>query len=144
MLATAFTALAVFTTAGQHVSAVAAASGGGGSTSAGTSTVKSTGKGHVCGSGADAYKPAIDLGCQGKGNPIADASFAIIRFLSDGVGLVVVASLIWGGILYTASQGNPQDTAKAVTRIRSSIIALLVFLFGYAILNYLIPGQFLQ
>jgi TRAP-type C4-dicarboxylate transport system permease small subunit len=98
----------------------------------------------TCGSGDTKTTTAIDIGCQGKGNAIADMLFAIIRILSYGVGLVVIASIVLAGIQYSASQGNPQETAKAVNRIRSSVFALLIYIFGFAILNYLIPGAFLH
>ncbi|HET9098142.1 MAG TPA: hypothetical protein VFN51_00840 [Candidatus Saccharimonadales bacterium] len=99
-----------------------------------------------CGSQASGtqYKPAIDIGCQGKGNAIGDMLFAFVRFLSDGVGLVVIGSIIVGGISYITSEGNPQQTAKAVTRIKSAIIALFLYIFAYAILNYLVPGMVLH
>ena len=101
--------------------------------------------GHQCGaSDQDPYTPAIDIGCKGKGNPIMDALFGIIRFLSDGVGLVVIGSIIVGGIQYSGSRGDPQSTAMAINRIRSSLFALLIFIFAYAMLNYLIPGAVLQ
>jgi hypothetical protein len=96
--------------------------------------------GSTCGSGNDAYTPAIDIGCRGQGNPIADALFGIIRILSDGVGLVVVASIIVGGIQYSASRGDPQSTAMAINRIRSSLFALLIYIFAYAFLNFLLPN----
>lgn len=101
--------------------------------------------GQQCGApDQDPYTPAIDIGCQGKGNPIMDALFGIIRFLSDGVGLVVIGSIIVGGIQYSGSRGDPQATAMAINRIRSSLFALLLFIFAYAMLNYLIPGAVLQ
>lgn len=101
----------------------------------------------VCGGTVDGQDEsvgvAIKIGCKGKGNPIADATFAIIRILSDGVGLVVIGSIVYGGIQYTGSRGDPQSTALAVNRIRSSLFALLLYIFGYAILNYIIPAGFL-
>jgi len=99
-----------------------------------------------CGGGAGetSVTTSIDIGCRGIGNPIADAAFAIIRFLSDGVGLVIIASLIWGGIQYSASRGDPQATASAIDRLRANIVALLIFIFSYAILNYIIPAGFLK
>ncbi|HUC88238.1 MAG TPA: hypothetical protein VMR95_03770 [Candidatus Binatia bacterium] len=99
-----------------------------------------------CGGGAGntQISTSIDFGCQAKGNPILDMLFAIIRLLSDGVGIVVIASVIVGGIQYTTSAGDPNASAKAMTRIRSSLTALLIFIFAYAILNYVIPGGFLQ
>lgn len=102
----------------------------------------------VCGGKVDGRDVAVGLsikiGCQGKGNPIADMAFAVIRILSNGVGIVIIASIIYGGIQYTGSRGDPQATAMAVNRIRSSVFALLLFIFGYAILNYLIPAGFLR
>jgi len=86
----------------------------------------------------------VDFGCQGKGPAILDLTFGVIQFLSDGVGLVVVASLVYAGIQYITSSGDPQATAAAVKRIRSSVTALILFIFAYAILNYVIPGQVLQ
>jgi hypothetical protein len=97
--------------------------------------------GHQCGAnGQNPYTPSIDLGCKGKGNPILDTLFGVIHFLSDGVGLVVIGSIIVGGIQYSGSRGDPQSTAKAINRIRSSVFALLIFIFAYAAINYIIPG----
>jgi len=87
--------------------------------------------GDVCGGNTPGHDYAsihtsINFGCRGKGNAIMDLLFAIIRFLTTGVGLVLVASLVWGGIQYTSSRGDPQATAKAIQRIRANVIALLV------------------
>jgi hypothetical protein len=100
----------------------------------------------VCGdeNSDNAVRTSINIGCQGRGNPILDMLFAFIRFLTTGVGLVLIASLIYGGIQYSLSRGDPQSTKIALTRIRSVIGALLLFVFAYAILNYLIPGQVLK
>jgi hypothetical protein len=107
--------------------------------------------GLVCGGGKDAYGKAnptvrmsFNLGCTGHGNPILDVTFAIIRFLSAGVGLVIVGSMIVAGIQYIGSRGDPNATAQAINRIRSNVIALLLYIFGFAILNYIIPGQLLK
>ena len=99
----------------------------------------------ACGSGSDAYTPSIDIGCTGKiANPIIDATFAVIRFLTNGVGLIIIGSIIVGGIQYTASRGDPQATAAAIQRLQSTVVALVIFIFGYAILNYVIPKGFFQ
>lgn len=101
--------------------------------------------GTTCGNAKDgAVKVSVDIGCKGVGNPIMDALFAIIRFLSDGVGLVVIASIVWAGIQYSASKGNPSETAKAIQRIQNTLIALLIYIFGYALLNYIIPAGVLK
>lgn len=100
--------------------------------------------GTICGSNPS-VKTSIDLGCTGKvHNPIMDMVFGIIRFLSDGVGLIVVGSIIVAGIQYSSAHGDPQASANARNRIRSSVFALLLYIFAYAILNYVIPKGFFQ
>lgn len=99
---------------------------------------------HICGSADTAYRPSIELGCQGKGNAIMDLLFAAIRFLSYGVGLAITASLVWAGIQYAGSNGDPNAHATAVKRIQSNVAALMFFIFAYAIINYLVPGTLLR
>jgi hypothetical protein len=98
----------------------------------------------LCGSGNNAINTSIDFGCKGAGNPIVDLTFAIIRFLSYGVGLVITFSLVVAGLQYIGSQGNSENTNNAISRIRSSIIALILYIFAFAILNYIVPGQVLK
>lgn len=100
-----------------------------------------------CGDGESKVKISFDIGCKGEGggieNPITDAAFAIIRFLTVGVGLIIVGSLIVAGIQYTTSRGDPQATAAAISRIKSNITAFLIYVFSFALLNYLIPRGFI-
>lgn len=112
--------------------------GGGGGVSSGGS--------HQCGdpNKYPGVKTIIDLGCTGHGNPVLDMVFGIIKFLSYGVGLVIVASMIYAGIMYTSSRGDPNATAQAIGRIRANVVALLLFVFAFAILNYVVPGQLLK
>lgn len=123
---------------------------------------------YQCGAGSSAVQTSIDLGCKGDvcnpnnssydpsdkyctdtsdtlgSDSITDMTFAIIKLLSDGVGLVVIASLTVAGIQFTSSRGDPQSTATAIKRIQSNVLALFIFFFAYAVLNYLVPGQILQ
>lgn len=101
-----------------------------------------------CGKGDGAVETSINFGCKGD-NCTADncgagidAAFAIIRFLSAGVGLAVVASLVYAGIQYIGSRGDPTAVQLAQERIRNTLIALIIFIFSYAILNYIIPTGF--
>jgi hypothetical protein len=97
-----------------------------------------------CGGGGDQVKTAIDIGCKGKGNPVTDMLFAFIRFLSNGAGLVIIGSFILGGIQFSAARGDPQAAANAIKRIQGTVVALIFFIFGYALLNYVIPAGFLK
>ena len=97
----------------------------------------------TCGEAKDerpAVTTSIDFGCKGDGNPINDMLFAVLRFLITGVGIVVVAMVIVGGIQYTFSQGEPQNQAKARQRIMAALSALLLYVFTFAILQWLVPG----
>ncbi len=63
-----------------------------------------------------------------------------IQLVSAMVGIAITISIVIGGIQYGSSAGDPQAVAAAKARIRNAIIALLSFLFLYALLNFLIPG----
>lgn len=68
----------------------------------------------------------------------------IINFLSILVGLVVTLAIVIAGIQYITANGNPQQVASAKGRIFNAILALMLFLFGWALLNWLIPGGVLN
>lgn len=63
-----------------------------------------------------------------------------INFLAAFVGLAVVITIIIAGIQYGGSAGDAQKVTAAKNRIRNAVVALLMFLFLYALLNFLIPG----
>lgn len=63
-----------------------------------------------------------------------------INVLSALAGIIIVGSIIYAGIQYSMSGSDPQKVSAAKDRIRNAIIALIFFIFGYAIINYLIPG----
>ncbi len=63
-----------------------------------------------------------------------------IRVLSIVVGLVVAASLVMGGIQYSASAGDPGRASAAKSRITNTLLAFMAYAFLYAFLNFLIPG----
>lgn len=59
------------------------------------------------------------------------------------VGAVVVLSIVISGIQYMTAGDNPQKVAKAKHRIMSALLALLVFLFMWAFLQWVVPGGLL-
>lgn len=63
-----------------------------------------------------------------------------INFLSAIAGIAIIGSIIYGGIQYSMAGSDPQKVSAAKNRMRDAIIALLFFLFGYGLLNYLVPG----
>lgn len=93
-------------------------------------------------------KTAFNYGCKGtdannqkvEKNPIYAVLTRIINFLAAGVGLVVAGGIILGAITYINANGNSQKTQQGVSMIVNSFIGLGLFIFMYAILNYLVPG----
>lgn len=63
-----------------------------------------------------------------------------IRALSGIVGVVVVAMIVIGGIQYSATGGDPGAVASAKKRIVNALLALVIYIFSFALLQYLIPG----
>lgn len=73
-------------------------------------------------------------------NPIVDDIQKVVNFLSAGVGIMVITFLIVGGIQYMAAGDNPTAVGEAKKRIFNALIALVVFIFTTAFLQWLIPG----
>jgi hypothetical protein len=71
---------------------------------------------------------------------ILDYLTLFIKFLSGLVGVIVVAMITVGGIQYTASADDPNAVNAAKKRIFNAIMALAIYFFIFAILQYLIPG----
>lgn len=63
-----------------------------------------------------------------------------IKLLSVLVGLAVTFGIIYGGIEYTMSAGDPQKAQKGRKHILDAVIALISYSLIFAFLNFLIPG----
>ena len=72
--------------------------------------------------------------------PIVKDIQSIVDFLSIGVGIIVIAMIIIGGIQYSMAGDSPDATGKAKTKITNALIALFVYLFMFAFLQWIIPG----
>ncbi len=66
-------------------------------------------------------------------NPAIEAVTAIF-------GLIAIASLIMGGIQYSASAGDPQKVSEAKKRISNTLLAIIAYLLLFSFLQFLIPG----
>ena len=86
-------------------------------------------------------KVGFKIGCNHNfENAALDATFALLRFITVGVGIAAVASIIVAGIQYTTSQGNPQKAAAALKRVTSAVLGLVIYFFIFAIIQWLVPG----
>jgi len=63
-----------------------------------------------------------------------------INALSRLVGVVVVIMIIVGGIQYSSAGSDPQKIASAKSKITNALLALLVYIFMYAFLQWVVPG----
>jgi hypothetical protein len=63
-----------------------------------------------------------------------------INIMSVVFGLIAIISLILGGISYTTSEGDPQKTSRAKSRIANTIFAIIGYIFLYSFLQFIVPG----
>jgi len=63
-----------------------------------------------------------------------------INFLSALAGIIFVASIMIAGFQYMTGRDNAGQIQKAKSRIVMTLVALVIYIFMYALLNFLIPG----
>lgn len=64
----------------------------------------------------------------------------VARLLSGSVGGVIVLMVVISGIQYILSVGNPSRVQSAKSRLSNAIIALVLFVMAFAIINFIVPG----
>lgn len=113
------------------------------SVSAGTGDPEaSTGGGGSEESGACGVETTI-LQCNGgdsNENPIIRTFMEIFDFFAVGIGILVVIGIIIGGIKYVTANGNTSQAEQGITTIVNAVIGLLLFIFMFALVNWLVPG----
>jgi len=89
--------------------------------------------------------PAPALACS-RSNCDLVATYVnpLINLLSVVFGLIAVASIIMGGIQFSASEGDPQKASRAKNRISNTIVAIFAYALLYGFLEFLVPGGFLH
>lgn len=113
------------------------------------------GTGNGGGSGATDDASRFEESCEDRGNCCEEANLSsdncvivdylvtFTRVLSGIVGIVIVIMIAVGGIQYSAARDNPQAVVAARGRIINALVALVLYLFSFAILQWLIPGGIL-
>lgn len=94
------------------------------------------------GSGSNRDTNIIACNTQG-GNPAMSIILQVTNFLAIGVGIAVVGGIVWGALMYISSNGDAAKTKQAITIIVNAVIGLLLFIFGWALVNALVPGGLL-
>jgi hypothetical protein len=63
-----------------------------------------------------------------------------LNIMLAGVGVLALAGIVWGAILYMSAGGSPEQTKKAMGIFTNVVIGLVAFAGMWALLNFLIPG----
>lgn len=63
-----------------------------------------------------------------------------VNILIAGVGVLALAGLVYGAILYTSAGGSTEQIKKARTIFTNVVIGVIAFGAMYILLNFLIPG----
>lgn len=64
----------------------------------------------------------------------------LISLLAAATGIVITIAIIYGGIEYITSTGDPQRAASGRNRIIQALIALAAFMLLYGFLGFILPG----
>ena len=75
-------------------------------------------------------------------NDLMPQANAIINVVIGVIGFVAVAFIIFGGVQYTTSAGDPGKVKKAKDTILYGIIGLVVSMLAYAIVNFVLANVF--
>jgi type IV secretion system pilin len=68
---------------------------------------------------------------------------SVLKLASEAVAAVVLLMIVIAGVQYIVSGANPAQVKAAKDRLTNAIIALVLFLLMFAILDYLLPGGIL-
>ncbi len=93
---------------------------------------------------------ASDAKCSGDPDCVVDQTAAncgitrylnmFVNILTGLVGIAIVGSIIVGGIQYSMSAGDAQAVGAAKKRISNALLALLIYSFTFAFLQWIVPG----
>lgn len=75
-------------------------------------------------------------------NDLMAQANTIINVVIGVIGFVAVAFIIFGGVQYTTSAGDPGKVKKAKDTILYGIIGLVVSMLAYAIVNFVLANVF--
>ncbi len=99
-----------------------------------------------CG-GVDTYFGIFTALCEGadkkaggNASPIIFIGLAIVGWITALVAIAVAGGVMYGGFLYLTARDNTGQTQKGIVVITNSVVALIVWVFAYALINFIVPG----
>lgn len=63
-----------------------------------------------------------------------------VNILTAGVGVLALAGIVYGAVLYTSAGGNPEQVKKARTIFTNVVIGVVAFAGMFTLLNFIVPG----
>jgi len=88
-----------------------------------------------------ANTPDSNIGINTANNTLIDTYLnPLIKLLSVLVGVAVTFGVIYGGIEYSMSAGDPQKASNGRKHIRNAVLALVAYALTLGFLNFIIPG----
>jgi hypothetical protein len=83
----------------------------------------------------------VDVGAGGVENTgLWSILITVINILTAGVGVVALAGIVYGSILYTSAGGNQEQVKKAMGIFTNVVVGIIAFAGMWALLNFLVPG----
>ncbi len=75
-----------------------------------------------------------------KGTGLWAILLIAVNILTAGVGVLALAGIVYGAILYTSAGGNAEQVKKAMGVFTNVVIGVVAFGAMFALLNFLVPG----
>jgi hypothetical protein len=101
--------------------------------------------------GCGGVKTYFNFGCGnsdkekgGSNSPIIKLLQTIINWMTAIVSTIVVFAIVYGGFLYATAGDRADQQKTAITVITDAVIALILLVLMYSILNFVIPGGIFQ
>lgn len=123
--------------------------GGGGGTDPGSGGGGSTGDNSNCAPGLSSFLGLRSwdacLTKDSKGVPqiksiedVGKIAMLVVEFLIKISGYIAVGFIVWGGIKYLKSQGDPGETTQARQIITNALMGLVLCMLGVAIIQFIV------
>jgi hypothetical protein len=68
----------------------------------------------------------------------------VIKILTGGIGVLAIAGIVYGSIMYTTAAGSPEQVKKAIEIFRNVVIGIVAYALMFGFLNFIIPGGVFQ
>lgn len=64
----------------------------------------------------------------------------VLNIMTAGVGILAVAGIVYGSVLYASAGDRAEQTKKAISIITNVVVGIIAYALMYLVLNFLIPG----